>query len=147
MQQFTHRPLCLLVEDSDEDADTLGEALRQSGISVDLEQVCSGDDCMAALRAPAARRPALVLMDLNTPGMDGRAALRMMKSEPTLRTIPVIVLSTSTDPRDLDFCYALGANAYHIKPVRYQDHVSDMIALLDYWLTRVTLPGGSRSKS
>lgn len=147
MAHVIHPPLCLLVEDSDEDADTFGEALRQSGISVELERVCSGDACMAVLRAPSARRPALILMDLNTPRVDGREALRMIKSDPTLTSIPIVILSTSANPRDLDFCYEAGANAYHIKPVRYPDHLRAMIKLLDYWLTEVTLPSDARSKT
>lgn len=137
---------CLLVEDSDEDADTFDEALRQSGLNADLQRVCSGDACMALLSQPGGRRPTLILMDLNTLGMDGREALRMIKSDATLMSIPLVVFSTSANPRDLDFCYSAGANAYHVKPMRYPDHVRALIDLLVYWLTCVALPGSDRQK-
>lgn len=146
MRPLTSIPMCLLVEDSNEDADTFDEALRQSGISAELHRVCSGDACMTLLCQPGARRPALIVMDLNTQGLDGREALRMIKSDATLMSIPVVICSTSANPRDVDFCYTSGANAYHVKPMRYPDHVRAMIDLLDYWLTRVSLPGNDRQK-
>lgn len=139
-------PFCLLVEDSDEDAETVEQALRQSGINVTLQRVCSGDACMVALNQPAARLPVLILLDLNTPGMDGREALCIIKSDAALTSIPVVVVSTSSNPRDLESCYRTGANAYHVKPMCYPDDVTAMIGLLNYWLTRVTLPGSDRSK-
>lgn len=131
---------CILVEDSDEDADTLCEALRQSGIAATFQRVTTGGACLALLRKTGRRLPALVLMDLNTPGIDGREALSLIKSDPCLKSIPVIITSTSVNSRDLAACYGAGANAYHVKPVCYPDHVLSLIAVLQYWLVRAVLP-------
>ena len=79
-------------------------------------------------------------MDLNTPGTDGREALAAIKADPALRACPVVIFSTSADPRDLAACYAAGANAYHVKPTRYPDHLRLVVDLLRYWLGQVTLP-------
>jgi len=127
----------ILVEDSDEDADTVQQAMLRCATKVRLHRVETGDACLALLQQPRAELPALVLMDLNTPGMDGRETLRMIKSDPSLRTIPVVVFSTSADPRDVVYCYRAGANAYHLKPVRYTEHLEAMVAVLGYWLDDV----------
>lgn len=133
-------PHLLLVEDSDEDAETMREALGMSGVAVNMQRVTSGDKCMEMLRLQPARQPALVIMDLNTPGMDGREALTLIKSDERLKNLPVVVVSTSGNPRDVDYCYAAGANAYHMKPVRYLDHLRTMTEVLTYWLGSATLP-------
>ena len=140
MRSLIDLPRLVLVEDSDEDDDTVREALRHCGIAAHLERVISGDACMALLATRAYSQPALVLMDLNTPGMDGRETLILMKADPALKDIPVVVVSTSANPRDLSFCYGAGANAYHVKPVRYSEHLSAMVGVLTYWLGGVTLP-------
>ncbi len=134
-------PTCLLVEDSDEDADTVAEAFRRCGIAGHLQRVTNGDECLALLRMSGATQPpALVLMDLSTPGMDGRDALRQIKEDGKLKSIPVVVTSASANPRDLEFCYRTGANAYHVKPVSHPHHLDAMTLLLQYWLGAVTLP-------
>lgn len=141
------RPRVLLVEDSDEDAATMREALDLSGVAVDLYRVISGDGCMELLRLQTVKQPVLVIMDLNTPGMDGREALVLIKADDRLKNLPVIIVSTSGNPRDVDFCYAAGANAYHLKPVRYVEHLRSMTELLTYWLGSVTLPADVRDYS
>lgn len=130
----------IIVEDSDEDFDTVVEALRKAGIVADVQRATTGGECLDLLRGATAIRPAVVLMDLNTPGTDGREALAAIKGDSALKLFPVVVFSTSADPRDLASCYAAGANAYHVKPVRYPDHLQLVIDLLTYWLERVTLP-------
>jgi CheY-like chemotaxis protein len=134
-------PICILVEDSDEDADTVAEAFRLSGIPARLHRVTNGDECLALLRRSGPTQPAaLVLMDLSTPGMDGRDALRQIKEDARHKAIPVVVTTASANPRDLEFCYGVGANAYHVKPVSHPQHLDAMIQLLRYWLGAVTLP-------
>jgi CheY-like chemotaxis protein len=81
-----------------------------------------------------------VLLDLNTPGIDGRDALREIRSDASLRSIPVVVLTTSGNPLDIDACYERGANACHVKRVRYEEHLDLLVALLTYWQRQVTLP-------
>lgn len=130
----------LVVEDSDEDFDTIQQALKKANLDAEVRRVVSGDACLALLRELDAPRPALVLMDLNTPGVDGRETLRTIKSDESFRSLPVVVLTTSAAQADLEFCYAAGANAYHVKPVRYPDHVELLIGLLKYWLEEIELP-------
>ena len=103
----------------------------------------TGEECLHLLRGAARRRdalPALVLMDLNTPGDDGREALREIRSDPALETLPVVVLSASANPRDLQFCYHQGANAYHVKPVDHAVHLQVLQQIFAYWLGSVVLP-------
>jgi len=134
-----------VVEDSDEDFDTVVEAVKRSELSIEVRRATTGEAGLALLREVASDRPVIVLMDLNTPGTDGRDALTVMKSEAAIMSVPVIVFSTSANPKDVGFCYSAGANAYHVKPVRYPDHLQLIIDLVRYWFSRVTLAnsGGS----
>lgn len=134
----------VLVEDSDDDFDTVREAVRLSGLPASLRRVSNGDECVALLRGSNAERPAFVMMDLNTSGTDGREALRQIKADPQLKTIPVAVVTTSANPRDVDLCYQYGANAYHVKPVRYPDHLQMLTQVLEYWLVGVLKPPVSK---
>jgi len=132
----------VVVEDSDEDFDTVVEAVNRSEMSVDVRRATTGEAGLGLLRELAPDRPVVVLMDLNTPGTDGREALVILKSDPALKSVPVIVFSTSGNPKDVGFCYAAGANAYHVKPVRYPEHRQLVIDLVRYWIGRVALPSG-----
>ena len=128
----------VLVEDSADDHDTVREALQVFKLPTRLSRVNNGDECMALLKGADVPRPALILMDLNTASTDGREALRLIKTDPLLQAIPVVVVTASANPRDVDFCYQCGANAYHVKPVRYPDHLQMLAGLLKYWLVDVT---------
>ena len=145
MSFITNPSPIVIVEDSDEDFDTVMEAVKKVGLPAEVHRATSGDAFLALLQGAAAIRPAMVLMDLNTPGTDGRDALTTLKSDPAFRVVPVIVFSTSDNPKDLDFCYRAGANAYHVKPVRHPDHLQAVIDILGYWLGRVALPRNERS--
>lgn len=137
-------PHILLVDDSDDDFETVNEAVRLSGLQTVLRRATSGDECMALLRRCDAERPVFVMMDLNTCSTDGRDALRQIKADPKLKAIPVVVVTTSANPRDIDLCYEYGANAYHVKPVRYPDHLRMLKQMLDYWLDGVLKPTASK---
>jgi CheY-like chemotaxis protein len=148
MMAFPSRPV-LVLEDSDEDFDTAEEAARRAGITTPLRRARSGDACLDLLRGRDAvepLRPCMVLLDLNTPGMDGREALVAIRADPALRNLPVVVLSTSAQDPDVAHCYHHGANAFHRKPVRYTDHLQLVREVLAYWLTHVTLPDMSGSR-
>lgn len=138
----THRPIVFVCEDCDEDFDTLEDAARTAGVAAELRRATTGDACLTLLRGSGGQRahPAVVLLDLNTPGTDGREALQEIKEDPALRHLPVVVLTTSANPRDLAFCYHAGANAYHVKPIRYADHVQVLLGVFSYWLGSVALP-------
>jgi CheY-like chemotaxis protein len=132
----------LVVEDSDEDFDTLREAAATAGVTRTMHRVVSGGDGLAMLRGQGglvlAQSPVLILMDLNSHGIDGREALVAIKSDHTLKEIPVVVLTTSANPKDMTFCYQAGANAYHVKPVRHDQYLLLLGSILRYWIERVT---------
>jgi len=133
----------LVVEDSDEDFDTVLEVLQTLGLGGRVRRATTGDHCLALLRGQAGRialQPGFVLLDLNLPGLDGRDTLAEIRGDATLARLPVVVLSTSADPRDVAHCYARGANAYHVKPTSYPDYIQLLLRLLGYWLVEVVLP-------
>lgn len=133
----------LVVEDSDEDFDTVLEAVRAAGLPHEIRRATSGEECLRLLdenEREHRANPSLVLLDLNTPLGDGRDALRGIRQNERLRALPLVVLSTSGNPRDVEYCYAAGANAYHTKPVNYPAHLKTLRDIFDYWLNRVVLP-------
>lgn len=136
----------LVVEDSDDDFDTMMEAARGVGMTRTIHRATSGGNCLALLRGGNGQGethltvlPVLILMDLNSHGIDGREALVAIKTDVGLKEIPLVVLTTSANPKDVAFCYRAGANAYHVKPVRHDHYVLLLRSLLDYWLERATL--------
>lgn len=136
----------VVVEDSDEDWDTACLAARPGGFEHRLIRAPDGDTCLALLRAghaphkAAALAPALLLLDLSLPGQDGRQVLLQIKHDAGLAALPVVVLTTSSNPRDVQACYAAGANAYHVKPLRHSDHLALLRGLFTYWLVDAVLP-------
>ncbi len=130
------RPPVIALEDSDEDFEVVCEAMRAAGLLRRIQRAVTGEECLALLRA-APIRPAFVLLDLNVPGLDGRGTLQEIKASLKLHDVPVVVLSTSSNPADLAFCYAAGANAYHVKPFLYEEHLDLLLTLLRYWLGAV----------
>jgi two-component system response regulator len=85
-------------------------------------------------------RPAIILLDLNMPGTDGRTALKEIKTDPKLKDIPVVVLTTSNDHIDIDACYEDGANTYIHKPVDLDGFFSAIKQLKEYWFEVAILP-------
>ena len=147
--RFSRRPV-LVLEDSDEDFDTLLEAAGESGIHDQILRATTGDECLRQLLDDVARNaplPAVLVLDLNTPGMDGRGALAAIREHHALRELPVVVLSTSSNPVDVAFCYAQGANAYHVKPVGYAEHLQVLNQIMTYWLTSVSLPSKTQGST
>ena len=90
--------------------------------------------------AATAPRPGLILLDLNMPRKDGRAVLKDIKSDPALRTIPVVVLTTSKEDEDVYRSYDLGVNSYIVKPVTFEALVDILATLEKYWFEIVELP-------
>ncbi len=136
------RPI-LVVEDSDDDFATVLDAARRADLPHTIVRALSGDMCMGMLRGELRGRavsPQLVLLDLNTPGDDGREALRAIRQDDAFKTLPLVVLSASANPRDLQLCYAGGANAYHVKPVEHALHLQLLQQIFGYWLGSVVLP-------
>ena len=111
-----------------------------TGLEAKLEFVEDGQQLMDYLEREGAR-PDLILLDLNMPRIDGRDALRMIKENPRLRSIPVVVLTTSKSEDDVRGCYDLGANSYVTKPSHFDDLITSMQKLEEYWSQVVRLPG------
>jgi CheY-like chemotaxis protein len=133
----------VVVEDSDEDFNTVLTAATLAGVQHEIRRASTGDECLLLLRKLSGHsraQAALVLLDLNTPQGDGRDALTQIHSDAQLGAIPLVVLSTSANPRDVDFSYAHGANAYHVKPVNHSEHLMVLQTLFTYWLGTVVLP-------
>lgn len=134
----------LLVEDNAGDVRLTTEAIRESGLRINLSVAEDGEEAMAFLhregRYANAPRPDLILLDLNLPKKDGREVLGEIKSDPGLKRIPVIVLTTSSSERDIQMTYELHANCYVTKSMDLDqfDHVIKTIE--DFWLKIVKLP-------
>lgn len=142
---MNERRTLIVAEDCDEDFDTVSDLVRRLGPRVDLHRAMTGESCLSLLRAwqgPA--RPVLVLLDLNLPGLDGRETLAEIRADAALRDVPVVVLTSSSNPRDVAFCYRTGANAYHQKPVRFVEYLQVLQELFAYWLGSVLLPARAR---
>ena len=128
----------LLVEDSAPDAMLIRQALREAGVEGAVEVVTDGEQALARLRAGAS--PDLMLLDLNLPRMDGRAVLSEMRGDAALSEIPVIVLTTSSAPHDVRFCYQHGANSYVRKPLGLDRLVDTARTIRAFLFDTATLP-------
>jgi CheY-like chemotaxis protein len=140
-------PVAILMADDDADDRMLArEAMIESRLANPFFVVEDGQELMDYLRRTGkyatryAPRPGLILLDLNMPRMDGREALRAIKSDPELRCIPVVVLTTSKTEEDVLRSYNLGANSFITKPVTFERLVEIVSALGLYWLNIVQLP-------
>ena len=136
----------VVVEDSDEDFDTVLDAARLASVTNEIKRANSGEECLRLLGDSDSMtdRPMMVLLDLNTPGIDGRDLLNIIHQDARFIAIPIIVMSTSANPRDLSFCYEHGAKAYHVKPVSHPEHLKILQSIFDYWLRCVVLPDQER---
>lgn len=144
---MTTKDLLLVVEDSDEDFEALSRVLKKLGVENPVRRCVDGDECLAMLDRAGQNRepgknalPGLILLDLNMPGTDGRDALRAIKTDPRLQKIPVTILTTSSNQRDVQACYEYGANAYVLKSIDYDELVETMRTVTDFWLGAVVLP-------
>jgi CheY-like chemotaxis protein len=135
----------LLVEDNPGDVRLTREALREGQITNRLSVAPDGVEALAFLRRAGryadAPRPDVILLDLNLPRMDGRELLAAIKADSQLRRIPVVILTTSSDERDVLRAYELHANCYITKPVDFEQFIGVVQAIESFWLTIVTLPG------
>jgi CheY-like chemotaxis protein len=143
------RPITILIADDDaEDRELAQRSLRAARLDNDLRFVCDGEELMDYLLRrgryadPASSpRPGLLLLDLQMPKRDGFACLRELRGDPSLRSLPVVILTTSSAERDVFNSYDLGVNSYITKPVTFVGLVAAMTAIADYWFRIVALPG------
>jgi two-component system, response regulator len=140
----------LMADDDEEDRLMMRDALAEGRVANDLRFVEDGEELLDYLHRrgryaePAqAPRPGLILLDLNMPRKDGREALREIKSDPDLRAIPVIILTTSKAEEDIVRSYDFGASSFITKPVTFDALVDVMRAVGRYWFQIVDLPAQS----
>ena len=130
----------LLVEDSVADAEMTQRTLKRRGIANDIAWVKDGAEAMDYLRCQGAyahrpqAHPKLVLLDLKMPRMDGLQVLEQMKSDPSLRAIPVVMMTSSREEGDLLTSYNLGVNSYVVKPVNFDEFAETVAQVGMYWM-------------
>ena len=138
------KPEILLVEDSPIDAMLTVEAFKNIGTNYNMHVVRDGEEAMAFLRHGnphlQAPRPDLILLDLNLPKMGGLEVLSDIKSDPSFRQIPVVVLSTSESEQDIQRAYSGGANCYISKPVELDNFDAAIRGIEGFWFSVVKLP-------
>lgn len=129
----------LLVEDSEDDFEATTRAFKKANLHNPVTWSKSGQEAIDFLKG-AARPPGLILLDLNMPGLDGRKTLQLIKSDDRFKRIPVIILTTSSDERDVKACYQMGANTYVQKPVSFEGLIEAIKRLKQYWFEIALLP-------
>ncbi|MEO1431803.1 MAG: response regulator [Cyanobacteria bacterium J06633_8] len=136
-----------MADDDEDDCMLASEALTESHLQHELHLVKDGEELMDYLyrrgkyiNPENSPPPGLILLDLNMPKKDGREALREIKSNPTFKHIPIVVLTTSKAEEDIRLSYSLGANSFIIKPVTFASLVEVMTTIGKYWFDVVKLP-------
>jgi two-component system, chemotaxis family, response regulator Rcp1 len=141
---LTRRAEVLLVEDNPSDVRLTREAMSEGKVSINLAVVTDGEQAVSYLlrqgKYQGARRPDLILLDLNLPKKDGREVLREIKAIDSLRRIPVVVLTTSQAEEDICRSYDLQANCFITKPDNLDDFFDVIRQIEQFWLTIVSLP-------
>ena len=137
----------LVIEDSDEDFAALARMIAKAHIPNPVYRCEDGEEALDFLYRKGeykdeflAPRPSLIVLDLNLPGTDGREVLSVIKQDRDLQTIPVVIFSTSSNPKDIDASYRQGISGYIVKPMDI-DRLNKLVhTLLDYWFKTVELP-------
>jgi len=147
MQPQPNLPTILLVEDNKDDYEATVRSFKEAHFDNPIHWCKGGKDALDYLKREGKyagdatlARPALVLLDLNMPGIDGRKTLAVIKENQSLKKIPVVILTTSADERDIEQCYELGASTYIQKPVDFDGLVDAIGRIKDYWFGIALLP-------
>lgn len=136
----------LMVEDSEDDYEATIRAFKKVNLQNPIFWCKSGRDALNFLKHEGSykdskvEKPGLILLDLNMPGVDGRKFLQLAKDDVSLKSIPVIILTTSDDERDVTACYQAGANTYVRKPVTFDGLIEAIKRLKEYWFEIALLP-------
>jgi CheY-like chemotaxis protein len=141
-------PSLLIIEDSDEDFEALSQIINLvSTLTLVIHRCIDGDDALDFLDRVGKycdlrdrSYPDLIILDLNLPGTDGREILATIKQTKNLKTIPIVVFSTSSNPKDIETCYQSGANSYMLKPMNINLLKDSVRMMIDYWFKATVLP-------
>jgi CheY-like chemotaxis protein len=146
MRTKQYHPL-LIAEDSDEDFELFQLIMQQMEVQNPIYRCTNGDKVLDFLyqegdycNSDVAPRPSVILLDLNLPGTDGRDVLEQVKKDQKFKEIPIVVFTTSSNPKDIEFCYQKGANGYLVKPFDSGELEKTVQAFVDYWLEANTPP-------
>jgi CheY-like chemotaxis protein len=134
-----------VAEDDEDDQFLLRTAFASTGVACDLVFFTNGEELINQL-ALAEHRPTLVLLDLNMPIMDGFQTLSHLRDQEIYRTMPVLVLTTSSQREDVTRAYAMGANSFITKPHQYADLTRIVQQLQQFWLSTASVPMISKAK-
>jgi two-component system response regulator len=132
----------LLVEDSEDDFYSIKRSFEKANLSNPIEHALSGELALEYLNDKNNSKPGLILLDLNMPGLSGLKTLEIIKQNKELKKIPVVILTTSDDDKDIQASYALGANTYIQKPVDLDGLFTAIKKLKEYWFEIALLPKG-----
>lgn len=132
----------LVVEDNDDDFDTVVEAARRAGLRNRIVHAPDAETARQLLPKDGGTGEefAFILMDQNLPGINGCDLLRELRQDPAYHSMPVVFYTTSANPVDRDACYGAGANAYHVKSVRFDQSLATLADIFHYWLHIAVLP-------
>jgi CheY-like chemotaxis protein len=140
------KPL-LVIEDSDEDFEAFCRVMKKQNVVNPIFRCTDGDEALDFLYHTGAYsdsqkypRPALILLDLNLPGTDGRDVLEQIKQDENFKYIPVVIFTTSSNPKDIEICYRYCVASYMLKPIDINRLVDTIQSFINYWLDIVILP-------
>lgn len=149
MEKSEYLPCIMLVEDNVDDYDATVRSFKKAHLDNPVVWCRSGKEALEYLHADgkyegrdANKQPSVILLDLNMPGLDGRKTLALLKEDPKLKKIPVVILTTSSDEKDVNRCYELGASTYIQKPVDFEGLIEAVRRMKDYWFGIAILPKG-----
>jgi len=129
------------VEDDAGDRDLLQMAIRKTGFQIHLETAVDGEEAFHFLKkCSEPNLPQIILLDLNLPRKDGRELLKDLKSHPRLKLIPVVILTTSNAPTDIETCYEQGAACFLVKPIDFAGLTHMVTRLVEFWNSVELLP-------
>ncbi len=144
------RPI-FVVDDNEDDYEAIARAFKKVGLYNPITLCTTGKMALGALKheGPAepqeqVENPALILLDLNMPGMDGLQVLKKIKADEKLKIIPVVIWTTSSNKYDINACYSNGANAYMQKPVAFEHLLESAKRLKEYWFETAFLPADKK---
>ncbi|MDB4297726.1 response regulator [Flavobacteriaceae bacterium] len=122
----------LVIEDNFIEVMKFKKAIQKIGIAIDLFEASNGQIAIDKLTNKEVS-PDLILLDLNMPDVNGIEFLKLIKANDSLRHIPMVILTTSSNPEDVQQCFALGVSGYVLKPLKYEDYVDRIKKTLEYW--------------